>query len=228
MPAKRVSPPEVDTVLDWLRAKRTTRDLDNLTRFGITAPKAIGVSLANIQAIAKRTGRSHALAAALWKTGWYEARLLAAFVDEPDRVTSAQMDQWCRAFDNWGVCDTLCFKLFDQTPHAWAKVAKWSVQRDEFVKRAGFALLASLAGHDKTARDEQFVKGLRLVEQEAADDRHLVKKGISWALRRIGTRNAKLHAAATATAKRLSAMADPAARWIGNDALRDLTRKRRA
>ena len=225
MPAQYAARPTAATVLDWLRAKRTKRDLDNLARFGISAPKAIGVSMANIQAIARRTGRSHALAAALWKTGWYEARLLTAFVDEPDRVTPAQMDRWCRAFDNWGVCDTLCFKLFDQTPHAWSKVGQWSVQRGEFVKRAGFALLASLAGHDRTAADEQFVAGLRLIERGAADDRPLVKKGISWALRRIGTRNRALHAAATATARRLSVADHAAARWIGNDALRDLKRR---
>ena len=99
----------------------TRRDRENLARFGITATKAFGVSIANIQVLARRLGRSHELAAALWDTGWYEARLLASFVDEPARVTPAQMDRWCRDFDNWGICDTVCFHLFDRTPHAWAQ-----------------------------------------------------------------------------------------------------------
>jgi 3-methyladenine DNA glycosylase AlkD len=139
-----------------LKKKSTPQDRSNLARFGINASNALGVSVANIQALAKRLGRSHELAGALWDTGVYEARMLAAFVDEPERVTAAQMERWCRDFDNWGICDTLCFHLFDRTPHAWAKVKQWSGKREEFVKRAAFALLASLAGHDKTAGDELF------------------------------------------------------------------------
>ena len=151
-------PAEVQAALAWLEQKSTQRDRENLARFGITANKAFGVSMANIQVLAKRLGRNHELAAALWETGWYEARMLASFVDEPARVTPAQMDRWCRDFDNWGICDTLCFHLFDRTPHAWAKVAQWSGKRDEFVKRAAFALLASLAVHDKSAGDEPFAR----------------------------------------------------------------------
>lgn len=214
---------QVDDALAWLEAKSTARDKANLARFGITAPKAFGVSMANIQVLARRLGRDHALAAALWKTGWYEARLLTAFVDEPDKVTAAQMDRWCRDFDNWGIADTLCFHLFDRTPHAWAKVTKWSTARDEYVKRTAFALLASLAGHDRTATDAQFVASLALIERAASDDRNFVKKGVSWALRRIGRRNAALNKAAVTLSRRLAASDEPAARWIGKDALRELT-----
>ena len=121
------------------------------TRYGIVTPKAFGVPMGTIQLLAKRLGTDHELAAALWATGWYEARLLCAYVDDPARVTPAQMDRWVRDFDNWGICDTVCFKLFDRTPHAWAKVAPWSRRRDEFGKRAAFALLASLGLHDKRA-----------------------------------------------------------------------------
>jgi len=138
----------------------TGHDRENLARFGINATKAFGVSMANIQALAKRLGRSHDLAAALWDTGWYEARLLTSFVDEPARVTPAQMDRWCRDFDNWGICDTVCFHLFDRTADRWAKVEQWHDQSGEFVKRAAFALLASLALHDKLATDKLFVRGL--------------------------------------------------------------------
>jgi 3-methyladenine DNA glycosylase AlkD len=218
--------PSVNDVLRQLKAKGTAHDLANLKKFGIAASKPLGVSMKNIQAVARHVGRDHALAEALWKTGHYEARMLASFVDEPSEVTPSQMDRWCRDFDNWGICDTVCFKLFDQTPHAWGRVPKWSRQRGEFQKRAGFALLASLAGHDKAATDAQFIAGLRLIEDAAADDRDLVKKGISWALRRIGTRNKKLRDASLEVAGRLAASEDPSARWIGKDAVRDLTRSR--
>jgi len=228
MPAKKSSSKQpvskqVQTALASLKKMSTPRDRANLARFGINATKAFGVSMANIQKLAKRLGRSHELAAALWDTGWYEARMLTAFVDEPARVTLAQMDRWCRDFDNWGICDTVCFVLFDRTPHAWPKVAQWSEKHDEFGKRAAFALLASIAGHDKNATDAQFIETLPLIERAATDDRNFVKKGVSWALRRIGRRNSTLHAAALPVARRLAASADPAARWVGKDALRELT-----
>jgi 3-methyladenine DNA glycosylase AlkD len=134
------------------------------------------------------------------------------------------MDRWARDFDNWAICDTLCFHLFDRTPHAWKKVEQWSRHREEFVKRAAFALLASVALHDKNAPDAPFTRSLRLVEQAATDDRNFVKKAVSWALRSIGRRNRVLHAPAVDAARRLSESAEPAARWVGKDALRELTR----
>jgi 3-methyladenine DNA glycosylase AlkD len=214
---------QVQAALSWLEKTSTPRDRANLTRFGIGATKAFGVSMANIQVLGKRLGRNHELALALWDTGWYEARMLTAFVDEPERVTPAQMDRWRRDFDNWGICDTLCFCLFDRTPHAWAKVAQWSGKRDEFGKRAAFALLASLAGHDKSATDRQFIESLLLIERAAADERNFVKKGVSWALRRIGRRNAALNAATVKVARRLADSPEAATRWVGKDALRELT-----
>jgi 3-methyladenine DNA glycosylase AlkD len=214
----------VEAALAALETMSTARDRANFARFGITAPKAFGVSMANIKRLAKNMGRSHEVASALWKTGWYEARMLATLVDEPARVTAAQMDRWCRDFDNWGICDTACFVLFDRTPHAWAKVRQWTARREEFIKRAGFALLASLAGHDKAASDAAFLEGLRLIEASADDHRNFVKKGVSWALRRIGGRNAALHRASVDLARTLATSEMPAARWIGKDALRDITR----
>jgi 3-methyladenine DNA glycosylase AlkD len=214
---------QVRAALAALEASSTKRDRDNLARFGITAKKAFGVSIANIQAHAKRLGRSHELAGALWKTGWYEARLLTSFVDEPSRVTPAQMERWCRDFDNWGICDTVCFHLFDRTPHAWTKVAQWHDRREEFVKRAAFALLASLALHDKRTGDAPFIKSLALVARAAADERNFVKKGVSWALRLIGRRNRALNTHAVRVARRLAASPDAAARWVGKGALRELT-----
>ncbi len=218
------TPTRVREALAWLEGhgSKLARD-EMLTRYGVTAPKSFGVSMAAIQQLAKRLGRDHGLAAALWATKWYEARMLAAFVDEPERVTSAQMDRWARDFDNWGICDTVCFKLFDRAPHAWSKVAPWCGRREEFVRRGGFALLASLALHDKAASDAAFLRALPLVNRAATDDRNFVKKGVSWALRSIGERNASLHAAAVELAGRLAASDHPSARWLGKDALRGLT-----
>jgi len=215
---------EVQAALAALKQMSTPHDRENLERFGITATKAFGVSMANLKALAKRLGRNHELAAALWETGWYEARMLTSFVDEPACVTPGQMDCWCRDFDNWGICDTVCFHLFDRTPHAWAKVAQWSDEREEFVKRGAFALLASLALHDKSTGDDSFVETLPLIERAATDERNFVKKGVSWALRAVGERNTALHAAAEALARRLAASPEAAARWVGKDALKDLTK----
>ena len=214
---------QVRAALAELQSLSTRRDLENLPRFGITATSALGVSLANVQKLAKTLGRDHDLACALWDTGCYEARLLSAFVAEPARVTPAQMDRWCKGFDNWAVCDTLCFHLFDRVPGAWDKIRKWSTQRPEFVKRAAFALMASIAGHDKHAGDEVFLEGLLLLEAAAKDERNFVKKAVSWALRRIGRRNRALHRAAVALSARLAASTDATERWIGRDAHKELT-----
>jgi 3-methyladenine DNA glycosylase AlkD len=237
MASKKKSPPkkistgtqlplqdEVQAVLTSLERKSTLRDRENLARFGITAGKAFGVSMANLLQLANRLGRNHPLAAALWDTGWYEARLLAALVDEPASVTPAQMDRWCRDFDNWGLCDTVCFHLFDRTPHAWRKVTQWSTRRDEFAKRAAFALLACLALHDKHTGDAPFLEGLLLVERAATDERNFVKKSVSWALRAVGERSPALNAAAVTVAQRLADSPDPTARWMGKGALKEFSR----
>jgi 3-methyladenine DNA glycosylase AlkD len=151
---------EVQAVLAALERRGTKRNRDGMARYAIPSDKAFGVSVGTLKQMARRLGRNHGLAAALWDTGWYEARMLASFVDEPARVTPAQMDRWCRDFDNWAICDTVCFHLFDRTPHAWSKVAQWSGRRDEFVKRAAFAMLWGLSAHDRCAGDEPFARGL--------------------------------------------------------------------
>ena len=168
----------------WLKRSGTRRDVLGLARYGIVAPRAFGVPISKLLALKKRIGKDRALAAALWKSGWYEARLLAAMVDDPKQVTRRQMDAWARAFDNWGVCDTVCWHLFDYTPFAFEKARVWSRSPREFVKRAGFALMAGQAGHNKTATDAKFLALLPLVEKGARDERNFVKKGVSWAPRR--------------------------------------------
>ena len=181
---------------------------------------AFGVRMSKMQQVAKRLGRDHTLAIALWDTGNYEARTVAAFVAEPERVTPGLMDRWCRDFDNWGICDTVCFKLFDRTPHAFGKVAQWAAWRNEFQRRAAFALLACLALHDKRADNQAFRQHLPLIEAAATDERNFVKKAVSWALRAIGERNSQLKSEAVALARRLASSAESAARWVGKDALR--------
>lgn len=213
----------VDEAVAWLRAHGTKAVRDGMARYNVPSDRAFGVSMKNIQLLAKQLGRDHALAAALWETGWYEARMLTAYVDEPERVTSAQMDRWSRQFDNWAICDTLAFALWDQTPHAWAKVEQWAGRREEFIKRTAFALLWSLTVHDKAAADKQFLRGLALIEQAATDDRNFVMKAVNMALRAIGKRNAALHAAAVKTATRLAESGDASAKWVGKHALRELT-----
>ena len=194
-----------------------------LTRYGITAPKSYGVKVGMIQQLAKRLGKDHDLAEALWQTGWYEARMLSSYVDDPASVTAGQMDRWARDFDNWGICDTVCFVLFDKTPHAWRKVDQWSKRREEFVKRAAFALIASLALHDKASGDKPFLRSLKVIERGATDPRNFVKKGVSWGLRVLGRRNQVLNTAAIEVSRRLAESEQPAARSTGKEALRELT-----
>ncbi len=216
-----------DDVLAWLERRGTRRNVEGMARYGIRAARAFGVSVGTLQGLAKRLGKDHALAAALWQSGWYEARMLATLVDDPERVTRRQMNAWAADFDNWAICDTACFHLFDRTPFAWDKARQWATSGREFVKRAAFALMASLALHDKTAPDARFRVMLPLIERAAHDERNFVKKGVSWALRSIGRRNPSLNAAALAAATRLAASADAACRWVGNDAQRELAKRRK-
>ncbi|HZQ90525.1 MAG TPA: DNA alkylation repair protein [Terriglobales bacterium] len=210
-------------VVAELKRLADKKTLTGMARYGLPSDKAFGVPVNKIQALGKRLGRNHQLAADLWQTGWHEARMLAAFVDDPAQVTPAQMDRWCRDFDNWGICDTVCFHLFDCTPHAFARVTQWSKKSGEFQKRAAFALLACLALHDKQAPDEHFIRGLALIEGAATDERNFVKKGVSWALRLIGRRNRALNSAAVKLAQRLAASPGASARWIGKGAVKELT-----
>ena len=213
----------MQSALKWLKRHSTRATLDGMARYAIPSDNAFGVPMKDMKALGKKLGRNHDLAKALWETGVYEARMVCSFVADPALITPAQMDRWCREFDNWGICDTMCFNLFDRTPHAWAKVRQWSRKRAEFEKRTAFAMLWSLSVHDKRATDEQFVQGLALIERAAVDGRHFVKKAVNMALRAIGKRNIALNAAAVAVARRLADSPDAAPRWIGKDALRELT-----
>ncbi len=233
--APAVGPSSADArgALAQLERHATRKTADGMARYGIdTKLRVLGVSVSSMHTLAKRlkkeldSGARHALAAALWESGVYEGQMLAAFVDDPALVTRTQMNAWAggrHGFDNWGICDTACFHLFDRSPHAWEKASQWANSPKEFVKRAAFALMASLVVHDKSAPDAEFLRFLPLIERGAHDDRNFVKKGVNWALRCIGKRSLALNKAAVATARRLAASEDPAPRWVGKDALRELT-----
>lgn len=212
----------VHEALAWLKDSASPVVREGMARYGIPSDKALGVAVGAIQAFAKKLGRDAALSQALWGTDVYEARHLAVFVGDPASLSSAQMDGWCRDFDNWAICDAACFQLFDRSPFAFQKVAQWAGEEGEFQKRASFALLASLALHDRKAPDSAFRETFPLLEAASGDERNFVKKAVNWALRAIGSRNPALHADSLALAAGLAVSSDPSARWIGKDALRQL------
>jgi 3-methyladenine DNA glycosylase AlkD len=218
--------PRVGQALAWLEKHSSKSVRAGMARYAIPDDKALGVRMANIQKLGKLLGRDHSLALQIWKTDVYEARMLCAYIDEPEKVTPAQMDAQARDFDNWAICDTLCFALWVHSPHAFKKIRKWSTSKQEYVKRASFALLASVAlrGKGKHVDDADILACLPLIEKAATDERNFVKKGVNWALRGIGRRSPALRKAAIAMAKKLAASEAAAPRWIGKDALREFSR----
>lgn len=188
---------------------------------GINPENTLGVSMPDIRSVGKSL-RDHELALALWETGIHEARILAAIVDQPAKVTPEQMDHWTAGFDSWDVCDQVCLNLFVHTPYAVEKARLWAESDLEFVKRAGFALMATLAVHGKKVDDTAFTEFLKIIERSGADNRNYVKKAVNWALRQIGKRSATLCGPALEVSQRMALSTDPATRWIGKDALKEL------
>jgi len=214
----------IANVLAELHRLANPTNVAGMARFGIVGRQLLGISMGQLRAIAKRTGRNHALAEELWPSGIFEARILAAFVAEPARVTWRQANSWAKDFECWADCDGLCIHLFRKTSFAHDLAVAWSHRRKELVKRAGFTMMATMAVHDKAASNEVFSSYLKRVEAEATDERHNVKKGVNWALRQIGKRNPILNREAIRTARRIREMDSRAARWIAADALRELER----
>jgi len=209
-------------VVAELRSLARPCDLDELARYGIRSKVILGVRTPDLTALAKRLGKNHSLALALWRTGIYESRHLAVLVEDPAKVTEAQMERWAKDFDNWAICDGACLHLFDRTRFAYDKAIEWSSREEEFVKRAAFALMAVLAVHDKKAPDSVFRAWLPVITRESTDERPYVKKAVNWALRQIGKRDRLLNEAAIRTAIRISKKESKSARWIASDALREL------
>lgn len=214
---------QVEEILTKLRSMSDPKAVEGMARFGINPKNTYGVSIPTLRAMAEVIGRDHALALQLWSSGIHEARILTSMIDSPELITEEQMERWVRDFDSWDVCDQCCSNLFDRTEFAYQKAVEWSKRKEEFVKRAGFVLMAALAVHDKKAKDEEFVRFLPLIKGESTDDRNFVKKAVNWALRQIGKRNAVLNKEAIKTAKEIQKIDSKTAKWVASDALRELT-----
>jgi 3-methyladenine DNA glycosylase AlkD len=215
--------PDAAWIMTRLEELASPDDAAGMARFGIRGARVLGVPVKMLRAIARETGRSHALAEALWASGIHEARILASIVAEPKRVTLAQMEQWVADLDSWDLCDQCCTNLWVRTPFVRDQALVWSARAEEFVKRAGFVLMAQVATKDKRVPAVLLHRYLDRAEREASDERNFVKKAVNWAIREIGQRSAELNAAAIVVAKRLQASDSRAARWVGSDALRELT-----
>lgn len=213
----------VEEVLEKLKARARSDQLEGMARYGMAVDRRLGVAVPDMRKIAKETGKDHRLALKLWRTGVPEAMMVASMVDIPEEVTEGQVEEWVKDFNSWDLCDQVCMNLFDKTPLAWKKVLDWSTRKEEFVKRASFALIACLAWHDKEAMDEKFIELIPVIKQGATDERNFVKKAVNWALRNMGKRNQNLNEVAIGAAKEIREMNSKAARWIASDAIRDLT-----
>jgi 3-methyladenine DNA glycosylase AlkD len=214
---------DVRDVLAELKALGSDKNRLGMARYGINTARAFGISIAQLRPVARRLKRNHDLALALWKSGYHEARLLAVFIDEPKKVVPAQMDTWAADFDSWDLCDQACMKLFARTPFVEEKIRKWAEDDREFVRRAGFSLLAGHAVHGKDVPDEAFLAFLPIIERHATDNRNFVRKAVNWALRQIGKRRMALRKPALALAERLAMSDNSTARWVGRDAVKELT-----
>jgi 3-methyladenine DNA glycosylase AlkD len=217
---------DVQTILKELKALGSEKNRSGMARFGIETKRAYGISIPTLRQFAKKIGTNHRLALKLWDSGFHEARLLASFIDAPNEVTQRQMERWAKDFDSWDVCDQCCSVLFDKTKYADKKAIQWSRRQEEFVKRAGFVLMAALSVHDKKADHSVFEKFLPLIEEQSSDERNFVKKAVNWSLRQIGKRNRHLNKKAIVTANTISRIESHAAKWIASDALRELRNKK--
>jgi len=214
---------EYEEILTKLKSLSNPKAVAGMARFGINPKDTYGVSIPVLRKMAKQIGRNHLLAKKLWTLGIHEARILAGMIDPPEEVSEDQMEKWVKDFDSWDVCDQVCSNLFDKTKFAHKKAIEWSKRREEFVKRAGFVLMAALAVHDKETGDKEFLKFLPIIKREATDERNFVKKAVNWALRQIGKRNSALNKIAIQTAKEIQKIDSKSARWIASDAIRELT-----
>ncbi len=213
----------VSDILARLKALSNPKAVEGMARYGINPQNTYGVSIPNLRKIARETGINHALAQELWASGIHEARILASMIDDPSMATEEQLESWVKDFDSWDVCDQCCMNLFEKTGFAYRKAVEWSESDEEFVKRAGFVLMARLAVSDKNADDEIFETFFPIIKREASDNRNYVKKAVNWALRQIGKRNINLNKKAILIAGEIQKMDSRSAKWIASDAIRELT-----
>jgi 3-methyladenine DNA glycosylase AlkD len=214
-----------EQIIANLKKHANAQAVEGMARFGIRPAQALGISIPTLRKMAKEIGRNQALAVALWDSGIHETRILASMIAEPQLVSAELMEEWVNDFDAWDVCDQVCGNLFDKTPYAYQKATEWCQQEKEFVRRAGFVMMAELAVHDKQAHDEAFMQFFPLIKQYADDKRNFVKKAVNWALRQIGKRNSHLRALALECANEIQHMDSKTAQWVAKDALKELRAK---
>lgn len=212
-----------DDIIKKLKALSNPKAIEGMARYGITPERTYGVSIPNLRKLAKEIGVKHELAEQLWESNIRETRILASMVADPQIVTEEQMEAWVKDFEYWEICDQCCMNLFGKTEFAYQKCLDWSFREEEFVKRAGFVLMACLAVSDKKADDKQFEAFLPIIKREATDNRNYVKKGVNWALRQIGKRDLALNKKAIEIAEEIWKMDSRSAKWIASDAIRELT-----
>lgn len=212
----------VQEIINYLKKNSCPKDKEGMARFGINPKRAFGVRVPILRQLAKKIGKNQKLSCNLWKTEIHEARILASMVCPIEELTEKQMEEWVKGFDSWDVCDQCCMNLFSNNPLGWKKAMEWPERKEEFVRRAGFALMACLAWQDKKAKDSDFLKFFPLIKKYAVDERNFVKKAVNWALRQIGKRNKNLNKKALAEAKEILKIDSKTARWIANDAIREL------
>jgi 3-methyladenine DNA glycosylase AlkD len=212
-------------IITLLNSQADPKNVEGMARFGINPKNTLGISVPYLRKLAKEINKNHALAQELWNSGLHEARLLAGFIDNPKEVTGKQMDCWVSDFDSWDVCDQVCGSLFDKTPFAFDKAHVWAKDEREFVRRAGFSMMAVLAVHDKKTTDEKFLEFFPLIKQYSVDERNFVKKAVNWALRQIGKRNSNLLKHAKLLAEEIREIPSISSRWVAGDALREFAKR---
>ena len=220
---EKLNQKQCEEILNKLRSLSDPEAVKGMASFGINPKNIYGVSIPDLRLIAKQIGKDHGLAQQLWASGMHEARILASMIGEPEMVTEQQLDKWAQDLDSWDVCDQCCNNLFSRAKFAYQKAVEWSQKDPEFMKRAGFVLMATLAVHDKKAGDEKFLRFLPIIEASSIDERNFVKKAVNWALRQIGKRNSSLNKASLKTAKDIKKMNSRSAKWVASDAIRELT-----
>jgi 3-methyladenine DNA glycosylase AlkD len=209
-------------IISKLKKQSNLKNIEGMARFGINVDKAFGLSAPQMRALAKKIGRNHKLALELWETGYHEARHIAAMIDDPDLVTKSQMNKWVRDFNSWDICDGTCSNLFRKTPFAIEKIFEWAERKEEFVRRAGFSLICYVAVHHKMRDDEDFLQFFPLIKKHSFDERNFVRKAVNWSLRTLGKRSKYLNKEALKFAYEIKSLNSKSARWIANDAIREL------
>lgn len=210
-------------IIAHLKSLANPLNVAGMARFGINPRNTLGISVAVLRPLAKQYGPNLPLSEMLWQSQIHEARILAAYLGEPNLVTEDQMERWALDFDSWDICDQCCSKLFYLTPQAYSKALQWSRRDPEFVKRAGYVLMAVLAVKDKKAPNSQMEQFFTAILAGSNDRRNFVKKAVNWALRQIGKRNLVLNQKAIALAREIQKLDAPAAHWIASNAIIELT-----